>query len=196
MLKAYTVGDSMYSIPGGFPADKLTIGIPMYYRGWTGVPAGANHGEYGSATGPSAPHPLSGNVPGVALQKEISGTAYYDPVRMAGWYYDGTTFYAGSTPQSIVDHVAYAKCNGLGGMMIFSAYDETAASQPLLEKILAESGKSKPADCSKYATDTWGVFGPPSSSATTNSIQASPAHGDGSGAAPYAPPAAITSRKH
>jgi chitinase len=186
VLKAYTVGDPMYSIPGGFPADKLTIGIPMYYRGWTGVPAGGNHGEYGTATGPSAPHPLSGNVPGVALQKEISGTAYYDPVRMAGWYYDGSTFYTGSTPQSIVDHVAYAKCNGLGGMMIFSAYDETAASQPLLEKILAESGKSKPADCSKYATDTWGVFGPPSSSATTNAVPASPAHG------PAAPPAAVT----
>ncbi|BCJ38176.1 hypothetical protein Athai_56790 [Actinocatenispora thailandica] len=196
VLKAYTVGDPMYSIPGGFPADKLTIGLPMYYRGWTGVPAGGSNGEYGTATGPSAPHPLSGNVPGVALQKEISGTAYYDPVRMAGWYYDGSTFYAGSTPQSIVDHVAYAKCNGLGGMMIFSAYDETATSQPLLEKILSESAKGKPADCSKYATDTWGVFGPPSSAATTNSVQASPAPGDRTGAAPYAPPAAITPRKH
>jgi len=201
ILKAYTVGDPMYGIPGGFPADKLTIGIPMYYRGWTGVPAGSANGEYQSATGPSAAQPLSGNVPGIALQKEIAslgfypGKEFYDPVRMAGWYYDGSTFYAGSTPQSIVDHVGYAKCNGLGGMMIFSAYDETGASQPLLEKILSEAAKDKPADCAKYATDTWGEFGPP---AGGNDAQAAPATGSPAGAvpAPYAPPAAVISRGH
>ncbi|HEY3505090.1 MAG TPA: glycosyl hydrolase family 18 protein [Actinocatenispora sp.] len=197
ILKAYTVGDPMYGIPGGFPADKLTIGIPMYYRGWTGVPAGSTNGEYGSATGPSAPQALSGNVPGVALQKELAslgfypGKEYYDPVRMAGWYYDGSTFYAGSTQASIVDHVAYAKCNGLGGMMIFSAYDETPSSQPLLEKILSEAGKGKPADCSKYATDTWGTYGPPTVAA--NAPKAAPADGGADrGAGSYAPPAAVT----
>ena len=38
--------------------------IPFYYRGWTGVPAGSNHGLYQPATGPAAGHALSGNVAG------------------------------------------------------------------------------------------------------------------------------------
>ncbi len=38
-VKAWTTGDSAYGIPGGFPANKLTIGYPFYYRGWKGVPA-------------------------------------------------------------------------------------------------------------------------------------------------------------
>jgi chitinase len=196
ILKAYTVGDPMYGIPGGFPANKLTIGIPLYYRGWTGVPAGSANGEYGTATGPSAPQALSGNVPGVALQKELAslgfypGAEFYDPVRMAGWYYDGSTFYAGSTPQSVVDHVAYAKCNGLAGMMVFSAYDEAPSSQPLLEKVLSEAGKGKPADCTRYATDTWGTYGPPAVAA--GGTKAAPAGGAGHGTVPGAPPAAVT----
>ncbi|HET6989186.1 MAG TPA: glycoside hydrolase family 18 protein, partial [Kribbella sp.] len=33
-VKAWTAGDSAYGIPGGFPASKLTIGYPFYYRGW------------------------------------------------------------------------------------------------------------------------------------------------------------------
>src|SRR5439155_1269803 len=33
--KAWTTGDSAYGIPGGFPASKLTVGYPFYYRGWT-----------------------------------------------------------------------------------------------------------------------------------------------------------------
>jgi GH18 family chitinase len=184
IMKAYTVGDPEYGIPGGFPANKLNLGIPMYYRGWTGVSAGSDNGLYSTATGPSAGQTLSGGVPGIALQKELDslgflsgGKEYYDSQRMAGWYYDGTTFYSGSTPQSIVDHVAYAKCNGLGGVMIFSAYDETPASQPLLEKILSESAGSAPSDCSPYATDTWGTFGPPASA--SDSTVAQPASGTG-----------------
>ena len=37
-VKAWTAGDPAYGIPGGFPANKLTIGYPFYYRGWKGVP--------------------------------------------------------------------------------------------------------------------------------------------------------------
>jgi chitinase len=68
-VQSFIKGDPAYGIPGGFPANKLIIGYPMYYRGWTGVPAGSNHGLYGSATGPTAGYPLSGNVRGVAYYK-------------------------------------------------------------------------------------------------------------------------------
>src|SRR5579883_1074842 len=71
-MRAWTSGDSQYGIPGGFPASKLTVGLPFYYRGWTGVAAGSNHGLYQSASGPSAGMTDSGNVPGVAMYKEIT----------------------------------------------------------------------------------------------------------------------------
>ena len=71
-MKAWTAGAPAYGIPGGFPASKATIGFPFYYRGWTGVPAGSNHGLYQTATGPSQGFTLSGNVPGVAMYKEIT----------------------------------------------------------------------------------------------------------------------------
>src|SRR5947207_11620810 len=51
-IKAWTTGSSAYGIPGGFPASKINSGFPFYYRGWTGVAAGSNHGLYMPASGP------------------------------------------------------------------------------------------------------------------------------------------------
>jgi chitinase len=129
IIKAYTAGDAAYGIPGGFPASKLNLGVPFYYRGWTGVAAGNNHGLYQSASGPSAGKTLSGNVPGVAMYKELTGIVdnpsdtFYDPTARAAWFYDGTNFYAGESTQSLQDRADYVHCNGLGGVMMFSLYD-------------------------------------------------------------------------
>ncbi|MEW2507543.1 glycosyl hydrolase family 18 protein [Amycolatopsis sp. NPDC047767] len=129
VIKAYTQGSPAYGIPGGFPANKLTLGIPFYYRGWTGVPAGANHGLYQSASGPSAGKTLSGNVPGIAMYKELSGIVdnpadtFYDPATQSAWFYDGTNFYGGSSAQSIKARTDYIHCTGLAGAMMFSLYD-------------------------------------------------------------------------
>jgi chitinase len=128
-MRAWTAGDSQYGISGGFPASKLTLGVPFYYRGWTGVSAGANHGLYQSATGPSAGMTDSGSVPGVAMYKEItnivanSADTYWDPVTRSAYFYDGTNFYGGESPQSIQARADYAHCNGYGGFMMFSLYD-------------------------------------------------------------------------
>jgi len=128
-MRAWTSGDSQYGIPGGFPASKLTVGIPFYYRGWTGVSAGSNHGLYQSASGPSAGMTLSGSVPGVAMYKEItnivanSADTYWDPVTRSAYFYDGTNFYGGESAQSIQARADYVHCNGYGGFMMFSLYD-------------------------------------------------------------------------
>ncbi len=69
-ITAWTTGLPEYGIPGGFPANKLTMGIPFYYRGWSGVSAGSTHGLYQSASGPSAAPGLSA-VPG---RRVLQGT--------------------------------------------------------------------------------------------------------------------------
>ncbi len=128
-MRAWTAGDAQYGIPGGFPASKLTVGLPFYYRGWTGVAAGSNNGLYQTASGPSAGMTLSGNVPGVAMYKEItnivanSADTYWDPLTRSAYFYDGTNFYGGESAQSIQARADYVHCNGYGGFMMFSLYD-------------------------------------------------------------------------
>src|SRR5579871_4580963 len=126
-IKAYTTGLPDYNIPGGFPASKIVMGFPFYYRGWTGVPAGSNHGLYQSATGPSAAFSFT-QTAGVADYKELASAGlttnpndnFFDPTTQASWIYDGTNFYTGDTPQSIAAKTQYIKSNGLAGAMMFS----------------------------------------------------------------------------
>ncbi len=128
-IKAFTVGDSQYGIPGGFPAAKLNIGVPFYYRGWTGVPAGSNHGLFQTATGPAPGAADSGNVAGIRMYKELSGVVdnpsdtFWDDSAKASYFYDGTNFWSGENTRSIQAKADYLHCNGLGGTMMFSLYD-------------------------------------------------------------------------
>ena len=133
-VKAWTTGDSSYGIPGGFPANKITIGYPFYYRGWTGVPAGGNNGLYQSATAPAPGNPLSGNVPGVSMYKEIRdfvtnpSNTYCDETTKASYFYDGTTSGRATTSASIQARADYLHCKGLAGAMMFSL--ETSTRPP------------------------------------------------------------------
>ncbi|MFG2820292.1 glycosyl hydrolase family 18 protein [Kitasatospora sp. NPDC048365] len=128
-IKAYTVGDPQYGIPGGFPAKKINVGIPFYYRGWTGVTAGNSHGLFQTATGPATGAANSGNVNGIRMYKELNGFVdnpnytYWDDVAKTAYFYDGTTFWTGENAQSIQAKLDYAHCNGLGGSFAFSMYD-------------------------------------------------------------------------
>lgn len=117
-VKAWTTGLPDYGITGGFPAGKISMGIPFYYRGWTGVPAGSDHGLYQSATGPSAAQGIS-QTAGIAFYKELSplinnpADNFYDPTTQAAWLYDGNNFYTGDTPQSVGKKTDYIKSHGL-----------------------------------------------------------------------------------
>jgi chitinase len=140
-VEAWTTGLSDYGIVGGFPANKLVIGIPFYYRGWTGVTAGSDHGLYQPATGPSAQFSYSQEA-GVADYKELeaaglTGNAsdnFFDSTTQASWIYDGTNFYTGDTPQSIAAKDAYIKSEGLAGAMVFSL-DADDASGTLMSAV-------------------------------------------------------------
>ncbi len=142
-IKAWTTGLPDYNIPGGFPANKLVMGFPFYYRGWTGVAAGNNHGLYQTATGPSAAFSTS-QTAGVADYKELAAAGltsnpsdnFFDPTTQASWIYDGTNFYTGDTPQSIAAKTTYIKDNGLAGAMMFSL-DAEDAGDTLLNAIVS-----------------------------------------------------------
>lgn len=126
-VKAWTTGLPDYNIPGGFPASKLVMGFPFYYRGWTGVAAGSNHGLYQAATGPTSAFSFT-QTAGVADYKELvsaglagnPGDNFFDPTTQASWIYDGTNFYTGDTPQSIGAKTTYIKNHGMAGAMMFS----------------------------------------------------------------------------
>ncbi len=125
-ITAWTTGDAQYGIPGGFPASKLTLGYPLYYRGWTGVAAGSRHGLYQPSSGGAPGHALSGNVAGVSFYKELTGFVdnpaytYYDTQAQAAYFYDGTTLWTGDNAQSIKAKADYQHCKGLAGAMVYS----------------------------------------------------------------------------
>ncbi len=167
-VNAWTAGDSAFGIPGGFPASKLTIGYPLYYRGWTGVPAGSKHGLYQSATGGATGHALSGNVAGVSFYKELTGFVdnpsytYYDSQAQAAYFYDGTTLWSGDNAQSVKAKTDYAHCKGLAGAMMYSleALDPSAT---LFNAVINGVNASTP-----------GCTGPSSPPPTSGSPSASP----------------------
>ena len=171
-MKAWTSGDAAYGITGGFPASKATIGFPFYYRGWTGVPAGSNHGLYQSSTGGSPGQTDSGNVPGVAMYKEISSLltnpadTFFDPTTQGAYWYDGTNFYTGDSPQSIQAKANYLHCNGYAGAMMFSLYDLDPATT-LFNDVVNDVNGSAPG-CTPPSTT------PPTSAPPTTTPPTSP----------------------
>jgi chitinase len=147
-VKAYTAGDPDYGIPGGFPANKLTIGVPFYYRGWTGVAAGGDHGLFQPASGPAGGAANSGNVPGIRMYKELGGIVdnpadtFWDDSAKAAYFYDGTNFWTGEDAQSIQAKADYLHCNGLAGTMMFSLYDLDPGATLFNDTVNATNGSA------------------------------------------------------
>lgn len=155
-VSAWLTGDSAYGIPGKFPASKLTIGFPFYYRGWTGVQSGGKNGLFQPATGPAPGAPMSGNVPGIRMYKELSGVVdnpqrtFYDPVAQAAFFYDGNNWWGGDSPQSIQAKVDYLHCKGLAGAMMYSLEDMDPGVT--LFKKLVQAIASTPSGCNPPTT--------------------------------------------
>ena len=117
-------------IANGFPANKLTMGVPFYARGWTGVPNGGTDGLYQPVTGPTAPFPYS-QSPGVAMYKELAAAGkldnvHFDPATKGAWAYDGTNFWSVETPRTLQVKRRYIRASGLAGVMIYSLESDDA----------------------------------------------------------------------
>ena len=127
-ITAWTKGLPAYGIPGGFPANRLTVGVPFYFRGWSNVSAGSSHGLYQPAGGPASARGLS-QTAGVAYYKELTGIVdnpsdtFFDPATQASYFYTGNEWWTGESKQSIKAKIDYMHCHGLGGAMMFSLLD-------------------------------------------------------------------------
>lgn len=124
----FTVQESVQRYTSaGMPANKIAVGVPFYWRGWTGVVNGGTNGLYQSVAGHagSTAMPVSQQA-GVAHYKELLSagklnTTYEDsPSGNSPWAYDGSNFWSGDTPRSISIKGKYIRDNGLAGAMIYS----------------------------------------------------------------------------
>ncbi|MDH6119383.1 GH18 family chitinase [Kitasatospora sp. GAS204A] len=118
----------------GFPAGKMILGVPLYGRGWTGVPAGTTHGLYQSVTGPTAAFADSAQ-PGVADYKELKAAGkittahtFFDQTTDSAWIYDGTNFWSIESPQSLAFKRQYIGDKGLAGVMMYSLESDDPAA--------------------------------------------------------------------
>jgi chitinase len=105
-------------LAAGVPAKKLTVGIPFYGRGWTGV-GSANNGLYQTATGP-ARGTYEAGIEDYKVLKSAAGNVFYHPVTKQLWKYDGTNFWSYDDPTVIATKVAYTKSKGLRGIFSWS----------------------------------------------------------------------------
>lgn len=102
----------------GVPASQLVVGIPLYSRGWTGVPS-ANGGLYQTATGP-APGTYESSFDDYRTVLVKPGfTRHWDAWSRSAWLYDGTTFWTLDGPESVRDKAWLVKFGGLRGVMFW-----------------------------------------------------------------------------
>ncbi len=122
-------------LAAGADRHKITIGVPFYGHGWTGVPDGGTHGLYQPATGPAAPFPGDpAAVPGTESWKDISALGYKpyrDPITGGYWVYDAAsqTMWVADDPVQIAQKMQYVVKRDLGGAFYWSLdNDDTAAT--------------------------------------------------------------------
>jgi chitinase len=122
-------------IARGAPRSKLVLGMPLYGRGWTGVPA-ANNGLFQTSTGGAAPGTWEAGVEDYKVLKTKVGApagapfvVYRDTRAGFAWLFDGTTFWTFDDPAVMRQKTAFIRRNGLGGAMVWSLDSDTADAE-------------------------------------------------------------------
>ncbi|SEF17594.1 glycosyl hydrolase family 18 protein [Jiangella alba] len=105
-----------YYVDRGVPPSQLTVGIPLYGRGWTGVADGGTHGAWQPATG-AAPGEFP-EEPGTDRYRNLrGGQIFHDEQVLASWSYDGTEFWSFDDPWLVDKKADYITAGGFGGAM-------------------------------------------------------------------------------
>lgn len=119
-------------LQAGVPGRKLVMGIPLYGRGWTGVP-NIHHGLYQTSTGaaPFAPADFL-QTPGVETYLTLSTATsegyqrYFDGRRIAAWLYNPSTqiFWTYDNALTVRLKTIYINHGGLGGAFVWAVKDD------------------------------------------------------------------------
>lgn len=120
-------------LEGGFPAEKLLLGIPAYGRVWRQVSGGGNGLNQRANT--------SGNktisFDDILRLEERGYTRYYDEKAQAAWWFDGSSFVSGEDGQSIGYKGAWIVDNGLMGAAVWQyTQDAEGAMLAMLDAAL------------------------------------------------------------
>lgn len=119
-------------LQAGVPARKLVMGVPLYGRGWTGVPA-TNHGLYQTSTAPAPFAPADFlQTPGVETYLTLSTATsagyqrYFDRRRIAVSLYNPSThtFWTYDDPITVRLKTIYINRGGLGGAFVWAVKDD------------------------------------------------------------------------
>ena len=124
-------------LDGGTPGSKILLGIPLYARGWAGVP-NVNHGLFQTSTGPA---PAPGDelaTDGVSTVDWIAAnnngfTTYLDPFALVNWEYNPATqtFWSYETTESAAIKSIYSDVRvpgGLGGEYVWAIKDQKSGA--------------------------------------------------------------------
>jgi chitinase len=113
-------GDAAISayLSAGVSADKLTLGLPLYGRGWTGVADGGNGGLFQPASGPAQATYQAGTEDFKVLTQKFPNPKHDDNA-VAAWGYDGSNFWTFDDAWAFQKKAAYIKSKKLRGAMVW-----------------------------------------------------------------------------
>jgi chitinase len=130
-------GDRLWSdnavgryLAGGVPADKLTMGVPFYAKGWAGVAPGPNgDGLYQTASSrpPRGKYENGTDDYKEMLAREASSSfqKFFHPVAQSVYIYDGNRFWTYDDPASVTNKMGYILSRGLRGAMFWELSGDT-----------------------------------------------------------------------
>jgi len=109
--------ETMQAYLGIVPADKLTLGIPFYGHGWTGVDS-ADNGLYQDARGVARGKYERGSDDYEELEKN-NFPGFWDSESEAYWIFNGREFWSYDNPASAQNKASYAQSFNLRGVMFW-----------------------------------------------------------------------------
>jgi chitinase len=139
-------------VSAGVAPNRLTLGLPLYGYGWTGVCAGLENGLFQEASGVAAGTTKPGTAPVKELLRQFApeqlpheGQApapqnrlFHDPVAVAAYGYNGSIFWSFDDAKIIEAKASYIQAAGLRGAMLWSLDGDDGSLVHVLDETLNE----------------------------------------------------------